>query len=141
MHATQTARVPMEPLQHWHTVLIVDDDPEVLSAMRRELGREPYDVVTTDRPGLALDWMERRTVSLVISDQRMPEMDGDRFLERVWKRSPRTRRLLLTGFPEQIELIPMSRRGLLRVMTKPWDGVELKVTIRRLLQEREEAPE
>lgn len=141
MNATQIAQVPVEPLQQWHTVLIVDDDPQVLSALRRELGREPYDVVTTDRPGLALDWMERRSVSLVISDQMMPEMDGDRFLERVWKRSPRTRRLLMTGHPERLDLIPVAKRGLWRLIMKPWDGVELKRIIRRQLQDREGAPE
>jgi DNA-binding NtrC family response regulator len=124
-------------LYHWHTVLIVDDDPAALSALRRLLDREPYDVITTDRPVLALDWVDRKTISLAISDQRMPEMDGDVLLEGVWKKSPGTARLLLTGFPEAVDRIPPSRKALLSVMAKPWNDEYLKRTIRRLLRDRE----
>jgi len=126
-----------DSLYHWHTVLIVDDDPETLAALKRLLDREPYDVITTDRPGLALNWMERKDISLAISDQLMPEMEGDLFLEGVWKKSPRTARILLTGHPEAVDRIPRSRRVLIQVMVKPWDGSVLKRTIRNLLRERE----
>jgi len=128
---------PLRSLDRWHTVLIVDDDPQTLSALRRELDREPYDIVTTDRPGLALEWLDRKKVSLVISDLRMPEMEGDLFLEGVWNRSPGTRRLLLTGYPETVKDIPESRRCLIRVMSKPWESWGLKKTIRELLHDRE----
>jgi response regulator RpfG family c-di-GMP phosphodiesterase len=138
MNLTQEKKAAaLESLYHWHTVLIIDDDQEVLSALRRVLDREPYDVVTTDRPALALDWMTRKTVSLVISDQRMPEMDGDALLEEVWSRSPMTGRLLLTGHPDQVDRIAPARKALLSVMFKPWDDLELKRRIRTLLRERE----
>jgi response regulator RpfG family c-di-GMP phosphodiesterase len=127
----------METLYQWHIVLIVDDDPETLSALRRELQREPYDVVTSQRPALALEWLERKHVSLVISDQRMPEMEGDELLEQVWNRSPATRRLLLTAYPESLDSIPASRRSLLHVMTKPWESSQLRRKIRKLLREQE----
>jgi adenylate cyclase len=141
MIATREKRAPLESLYHWHTVLIVDDDTGVLGALRRVLDREPYDVVTTDRPGLALDWMAHKNVSLVISDQRMPEMEGDLFLEEVWVRSPMTERLLLTGFPDQVDRLPSFRKARLNVMLKPWNDDELKRTIRTLLREREGATE
>jgi DNA-binding NtrC family response regulator len=128
---------PLETLSRWHLVLIVDDDPETLSALRRELQREPYDVVTSDRPDLALEWLERRHVSLVISDQKMPGMAGDLLLESVWNKSPATQRLLLTGYPESIPAIPPSRRALLRVLTKPWESWHLRRTIRELLLHQE----
>ena len=140
MLAAQKLEAPAPNLYHWHTVLIVDDDREVLAALRRILDREPYDVVTTDRPALALDWMVRKNISLAISDQLMPEMDGDRFLEEVWKNSPTTGRLLLTGHPERLNRIPPSRRSLLQVMLKPWEDGELRKTIRNLLREREGSP-
>lgn len=139
MIATREKQASLDTLYHWHTVLVVDDDHEILSALRRALDREPYDVVTTDRPGLALDWLAHKTVSLVISDQRMPEMDGDALLEEVWSRSPMTGRLLLTGYPEQVARMAPSRKSLLTVMFKPWDELELKRTIRALLREREGA--
>ena len=137
--STKPGPSPLETLYRWHVILIVDDDQEILSALRRELQREPYDVVTSDRPGLALEWLERRPVSLVISDQKMPEMEGDLLLEKVWSRSPNTRRLLLTGYPESVRSIPASRRSLLTVMTKPWESQELKRMIRSLLHDQEEA--
>jgi DNA-binding NtrC family response regulator len=137
MISTQKSEAPLANLYHWHTVIIVDDDREVLAALRRVLDREPYDVVTTDRPGLALDWMSSKNISLAISDQLMPEMDGDLFLEKVWKASPLTGRLLLTGHPERVKGIPASRRSLLRVMLKPWEEGDLRKTIRTLLRERE----
>jgi len=141
MIEAEKQEAPPDTLYNWHTVLVVDDEPEVLSALRRLLDREPYDVITTDRPTLALEWMERKNISLAISDQRMPEMDGDLFLEGVWKKSPRTARLLLTGYPESIGQIPRSRRVLVRVMAKPWNDGILKRTIRHLLRDRESSME
>jgi DNA-binding NtrC family response regulator len=131
----------LETLYHWHTVLIVDDDPQALAALRRLLDREPYDVITTDRPALALDWLDRKDISMAISDQRMPEMPGDQLLEGIWKKSPRTARLLLTGYPEAVDRIPRSRRVLLSVMSKPWNDEFLKRTIRRVLREQEASME
>lgn len=140
MIAVQKFEAPVLTLYHWHTVVVVDDDREVLAALRRVLDREPYDVVTTDRPALALDWMAQKSISLAISDQLMPEMDGDEFLEEVWKQSPSTGRLLLTGHPERLNRISPSRRSLLKVMLKPWEDGELRKTIRTLLREREGSP-
>ena len=137
MAEVQRAEVALESLYHWHTVLIVDDDQQTLSALRRLLEREPYDVVTTDRPALALEWLAAKEVSLVISDQMMPEMRGDLFLEGVWQCSPGTRRVLLTGFPESVGGIPVARRQKVRVLSKPWNDAILKKTIRDLLRERE----
>ena len=136
----QTHPFAMAPTRsyYWHTVLIVDDDPQVLAALRRTLELEPYDVVTTSRPGLALEWLERKNISLVISDQRMPEMDGDEFLESVGSLSPRTQRLLLTGYPELLEHIPATRMRSVRIMTKPWDDAAIRSAIRRLLDDRED---
>jgi DNA-binding NtrC family response regulator len=141
MSETQQAQAPLRDLNHWHTVLIVDDDSQNLTALRRVLQREPYDIVTTGRPALALEWLERKNVSLVISDQRMPEMAGDVFLEGVWKKSPRTERLLLTAFPESLDSIPNSRKCLFKVRIKPWDEMDLKRTIRSMLHDREDACE
>src|SRR5581483_196214 len=137
MNDREPEGAPPVTLYHWHTVLIVDDDPEALAALRRLLDREPYEVITTDRPVLALDWVDRKAISLAISDQRMPEMDGDVLLEGVWKKSPATARLLLTGYPEAVDRIPASRKALLSVMAKPWNDDSLKRTIRRVLRDRE----
>lgn len=137
MIGTQEASAPLDALYRWHQILIVDDDPETLAALRRELQREPYDVITSQQPQLALEWLERKRISLVISDQRMPAMEGDQLLERVWNLSPGTGRLLLTGYPESLRKIPPSRRSLLQVMIKPWEGRQLKRKIREMLHDQE----
>jgi DNA-binding NtrC family response regulator len=116
-----------------HVVMVVDDDANTLSALRRALAPEPYFVVTSEHPKLALQWIPRRDVSVVISDRRMPEMLGDRFLSEVRKTSPRSILLLLTAYPEEVLESPY-----VTVLSKPWDDRTLRKTVRRLLREREE---
>ena len=117
-----------------HVVMVVDDDANTLSALRRALAPEPYFVVTSEHPKLALQWIPRRNVSVVISDRRMPEMMGDRFLSEVRRTSPRSICLLLTAYPEEVVEPPY-----VTVLSKPWDDRTLRKTVRRLLREREES--
>ena len=117
-----------------HVVMVVDDDTNTLSALRRALAPEPYFVVTSEHPKLALQWIPRRNVSVVISDRRMPEMMGDRFLSEVRRTSPRSICLLLTAYPEEVVEPPY-----VTVLSKPWDDRTLRKTVRRLLREREES--
>lgn len=124
-------------LHRWHTVLVVDDDRGLLAAFQRLLQREPYDVLTTDRPGLVLEWLAGKDISLVIADQRMPEMMGNRFLEEVWRRSPTTVGIILTGYPDRTPAPPEGARGPRCVISKPWNEDLLKRTILKLLSERE----
>jgi response regulator RpfG family c-di-GMP phosphodiesterase len=115
-------------------ILIVDDDPRTLAALRRALAKEPYEVTTAEEPRIALRWLQNREVSLVISDRRMPDMVGDRFLCQVRRRSPRTALVLLTAYPEAAPGPPF-----VTLLSKPWDDAQLRATVRQLLQEREEA--
>src|SRR5687768_5471951 len=111
-------------------VIIVDDEKEILASFRRLLRNEPYEVRTTTSPRQALEWVDRGEASLVISDQRMPEMLGTQLLERIGQRSPETARVLLTGYPDSTLLLrDVPSRPLL--MYKPWDDDELRETIRR----------
>jgi DNA-binding NtrC family response regulator len=125
---------PAPDLLETHVVMVVDDDTNTLSALRRALSPEPYFVVTSEHPKLALQWIPRRNVSVVISDRRMPEMLGDRFLREVRKTSPRSILLLLTAYPEEVLEPPY-----VTVLAKPWDDRSLRKTLRRLLREREES--
>lgn len=120
-----------------HVVICVDDEPQILSSLRRLLRNEPYEVLTTDRPEEVLDWVGKRDVSLVISDQRMPEMLGTQLLEEVSRRSPVTARILLTGYPGSTVRIQGLKQGIELLLYKPWDDAIFKGTIRRLLHDRE----
>src|SRR5436190_3959397 len=124
-------------LNGFHTVICVDDDPAVLSALRRSLRVEPYQVLTTDRPREALSWVRGRQVSLIISDQRMPEMQGVDLLEEVAKDSPSTARMILTAYPEDATAVPGLRRRIDGLISKPWDMTLLRRMIREILRDLE----
>jgi response regulator RpfG family c-di-GMP phosphodiesterase len=120
-----------------HVVVLVDDEPEVLSALFRSLRREPYRVLATSDPERALRWVEDRDVSVVITDQRMPAMEGTDLLGRVLERSPRTARVVLTAFARSTGQTPGLRRSIDCLIEKPWDDAMLRKTIRDFLRERE----
>lgn len=113
-------------------VVIVDDDAEVLSALKRLLRDEPLEVLTTDKPDEALDWIRCRAVRLVIADERMSNMRGLQLLEQVERLSASTARILLTGYPEQSVKRETVEKGVFHLFYKPWNDKALKRTIRRL---------
>lgn len=120
-----------------HCVVCVDDEPAILAALRRSLRREPYDLLTTNRAKDALHWVSTREVSLIITDQRMPGMQGTELLEEVSRSSPSTARIILTAYPGATVAVPGLRRRLECMISKPWDSGMLRRTMRELLWERE----
>lgn len=131
------SRVEIEPRLHPHTVVILDDDPATLAALRRTLRGEPYELLTAGDPQQVLRWIESRDVSLVISDLRMPEMDGTELLEEVRRRSPLTRGVILTAYPDSLRMDDDLKRWLRWVIVKPWKDVWLRGTLRHLLRRSE----
>lgn len=118
-------------------VVCVDDEPAILSALQRSLRSEPYEVLTTESPEHVLKWLARRDVSLVITDQRMPGMQGTELLLEVSKRSPTTARVILTAFGGSTIAMPGLRRWTECIISKPWDNGMLRKTIRQLLTDRD----
>jgi response regulator RpfG family c-di-GMP phosphodiesterase len=114
-------------------VLFVDDEPEVLSAIRRCFRHEPYIIFTALGPREALEWIERRPIDLVIADERMPEMAGTELLRAVRDQSPRTARGILTGYPSEIIIQQGLEAGAEAFLYKPWDEQALRKTVRSLL--------
>ena len=115
-----------------HMIVLVDDEPEVLSALRRSLSREPYLVLSTRRPQEALRWVEALDVSAVVSDERMPGMTGTELLDRIFDRSPETARILLTAFAHTAARRPHAIECMIE---KPWDDSMLKRALREFLPE------
>lgn len=122
---------------HHHLVLCVDDEPRTLSALQRTLRREPYEVVVTGNPWEALSWVDARDVSLVISDQRMPEMCGSEMIAEIRARSPGTLCVLLTAYPGSLAPGGADWRDVGELILKPWDDHQLRRIVRSLLRERE----
>ena len=117
------------------TLLLVDDEPSILSSLRRLLRPTGYTIHTAESGRLGLAILEREPVDLVISDMRMPEMTGAQFLEQVRNRWPATMRILLTGYADVSSTIDAINRGeIYRYVSKPWDDTELLLTVRDALE-------
>ena len=119
------------------SVLCVDDEPEVLSALRRTFHREPFQVVTASDAASALASLNRDRFDVVIADERMPVVSGTELLAEARRRWPWIGSVILTGYPGH----EVMRRGLeARVdflLSKPWDDEALRRTISRLIREVE----
>jgi len=115
------------------TILCVDDEANILAALQRLLTKRGYTVLTADSAARGLVLLESTSIQLVISDMRMPEMDGAAFLEQVRTRWPDTMRLLLTGFSDVPSILHAINKGeIYRYITKPWDEQELTLTVRQV---------
>ena len=118
-----------------HTILIVDDEINVLKSFQRSLRREPYSLITVTGGEEALLILEAREISLVISDYNMPKMNGMEFLKQVKTLYPHLLAIMLTGQAElNIAVQAINEAGVYKFIQKPWEDQELKVTIRRAIE-------
>ena len=117
-------------------VLVVDDEPNVVSAMTRVLRREEYDVLTATSADEALVVLERlltegQAVAAVVSDYYMPGMHGIGLLCRVRERSPLTVPIILSGQADaEIIKAAIDQGYVFRFFAKPWDSTELRLALR-----------
>lgn len=116
-------------------VLFVDDDADILDALRLALEGEGAPEVSTARSGAeALERMRGGDVAFVLADYRMPGMDGVTLLEEVKRRHPRVVRGLLTGFHElEIALSAVEKAAVHYYLQKPWENAELRAVVREAL--------
>ena len=113
------------------TVLIVDDDPQILRLLETILKQRRVHVLVTRRVAEALEICERETVHLLISDVKMPEMDGAKLAERVIELHPHASVLLISGYSK--EAPPVSKAGHVRFLDKPFFPSQLMAQLRELL--------
>ncbi len=116
-------------------LLILDDEPGILSALRRSLRREPYEVSTAESVAEALRVLEADPIDLILSDQKMPGTTGLQFLEQARARRPEAVRMLITGWTELIPEDAIRALGIRAVITKPWQDAALKETLRMACKE------
>lgn len=142
-HEAPAAAPRPAPGSTW-TVLCVDDEAFILSSLKRVLRSAGYLVVTAGDAAQALLRLEELPIDVVISDMRMPGMDGAALLEQVQARWPQTMRLLLTGHADMPSTVAAINRGrIFRYLQKPWDEATLLGAVHdavdRLSLERERA--
>ncbi len=118
------------------TLLVVDDEARILSALRRTLRREGYEILTAETSAEALRLLETHSIDLVLSDHKMPGMSGIELLARVAEMCPGAARVLITGWTESVPADALERHKLSALIPKPWDNAGLKQTLRDVLAAR-----
>lgn len=123
-------------LDRSHTVLCVDDEKNILNALKRLLRKEHYRFLSASSCSEAFDVLEREDVHLILSDQRMPEMSGTDFLARVRRDYPDVLRIILTGYTEVDAIMESINNGqIYKFFLKPWNDSNLKIEIRKALEQ------
>jgi response regulator RpfG family c-di-GMP phosphodiesterase len=118
------------------TVLLVDDEPNILQALQRLLRRETFRIITAGSGFDALHLLSQLSnVALIISDQRMPQMNGAEFLEKSRTYAPDAIRMLLTGYSDLGDAVDaINSGGISRYLSKPWDDTDLVQAIRSAVE-------
>jgi predicted signal transduction protein with EAL and GGDEF domain/ActR/RegA family two-component response regulator len=113
------------------TLLLVDDEENVLMALKRILRRQGYKILTASSAEEGMEIMAQNQVSVVLSDQRMPGMSGVEFLRRVKTMHPNVVRMILSGYTEVATLTDAINKGeIYQFITKPWENDALTAMIR-----------
>lgn len=121
-----------------YTILLVDDEQNILNSLWRVFRKEGYEILKSDNPLDAIDILKGQKVHLIISDYRMPEMDGVTFLREAMKVQPDAIRMVLSGYAESSAIISaINDGGIYKFITKPWEDDLLKIEVRHALERYE----
>ena len=126
--------LPAEPdqaAQPLQTLLIVDDDVNVLSSLYRLFRPDGYRILTASTPAEGFEMLALQQVHVIVCDQRMPVMSGTEFLSKVKEMYPETIRIILSGYTGLEAVLDSINRGAIyRFYTKPWNDIQLRDNIR-----------
>ena len=114
-------------------ILVVDDDPLIRGSLYEMLRGQRYEVEMASDGSEAMDHLNRRSFQLVITDWKMPQMDGMSLLTHIKTRHPDVNVILITGFGNVSSAVEAIRQGAFDYLTKPIQPDELEDTIRRAL--------
>jgi len=115
-------------------LLFIDDEEGVRRSIKRALKREPYDIFTAANgdDGLAIITTRLNQIGTVISDYRMPGLDGLETLQRIGTLNPEITRIILTGYATMEAAINATNTGIDGFLTKPFDNIELRAKIQEI---------
>ena len=124
------------------TLLLVDDEPNVLAALKRLLRPDGYRILSASSGQEGLDMLASHPVDIIVSDQRMPGMTGVQFLRQAKISHPQTIRIVLSGHTELQSVTDAINEGAVyRFLTKPWDDAQLRDFIEQAFRQKELADE
>ncbi len=120
------------------TLLFVDDEQSILTSLRRLLRKEDWNLLFADSGANGLEILKEHQVDLVVSDLRMPGMDGMVFLKQVKDLYPHIVRIILSGYADQ-EMVTqaLSEEYAHQILPKPWEEEDVKEVIRNALNQSE----
>ena len=123
---------------HQRTLLLVDDEDSIVSALRRLLRRDGYNIVTANSGAQGLQRLAEHSVDVIVSDQRMPGMTGVEFLRRAKELYPDTVRMVLSGYTELQSITDAINEGAIyKFLTKPWDDERLRSHVAEAFSQKE----
>lgn len=131
---TEPSNPQISTTQSPGTVLLVDDEANILTSLKRLFRPTGYRILTAEggQEGLAI--LEQEAIDVVVSDMRMPQMSGAEFLQHVRARKPEVVRILLTGFADITSTIEAINKGeIFRYIAKPWDDREMLLIVKQAL--------
>ena len=118
------------------TILFVDDEVSILKALKRLFMEEDWNLLFSDNGEEGLKILEKEEVDLVVSDVRMPGMDGIAFFRQVKERHPSIVRVFLSGYADKMMVAQALAEGCAQqILPKPWVDSELKEVIRNALRQ------
>lgn len=118
------------------TLLLVDDEENILRALRRTLRKDNYNILTCTSAQEAFELLALNNVHVIISDQRMPGMTGTEFLKKVKDIYPNTIRMVLSGFTDLKSVTEAINQGAIyKYLTKPWDDNTLSESIQQAFKQ------
>lgn len=116
-------------------IMLLDDETSILRALRRSLKVLECDLDIFDNPNEALAALDSHRYTVIVSDYRMPEMDGVTFLKQAKDKQPHAVRLILSGYTDVQGLLgAINEAEIYRFIAKPWDDVDLQITLAKTLE-------
>jgi len=134
---TQAQTDSASNIERGKVLLFVDDEANILNALRRLFRPLGYAIFTAGSGVEALELLEHQPVNLVISDMRMPQMDGAQLLEQIRIKWPETVRILLTGYADVASTMDAINKGeIYRYIAKPWEDNDIILLVRHALEHK-----
>ena len=129
-----TERPPQLPAlsqSAYKTLLLVDDEPHILSSLRRLLRHDGYHILYAGSAAEGFGLLAQHDVHVIICDQRMPDMSGTEFFDRVKEMYPDSFRIVLSGYTDLASIMKAVNKGAIyRFYTKPWESNVLRADLR-----------
>jgi CheY-like chemotaxis protein len=134
--------LPATTSESARTLLLVDDEENILRALKRTLRQDGYQIHTASSAREGLDVLARIPIGVIVSDERMPEMNGTEFLGRVKTLYPNTVRIMLSGYTDlKVVTAAVNEGAIYKFLTKPWEDASLREDVRQAFRRQEEKSE